>query len=259
MKTDSKEDPIGTAAKNNNKTTTTGSSRLWSGLKDPRIVRVSRAFGGKDRHSKVTTIRGLRDRRVRLSVPTAIQLYDLQDKLGLSQPSKVVDWLLNAAQHEIDKLPPLEFPAVNFLQFHQHSEASSKAKNIHQDQNYLNLSGEPQIEGFDALYQDVGIQEPLVPNSRAGSQALGFLSSNSMPYGSYYHWDSSNRNGFSQFGRLSSHVLEAAPASALSYNYYMTAPPCDLDGSSPQQNHSLHNNTAFRNTFHSGIPKARPF
>ncbi|MED6111546.1 hypothetical protein PIB30_053262 [Stylosanthes scabra] len=83
------------------------SSSQWLRLKDPRIVRVSRAFGGKDRHSKVCTIRGLRDRRVRLSVPTAIQLYDLQDRLGLNQPSKVVDWLLNAAKHEIDELPPL--------------------------------------------------------------------------------------------------------------------------------------------------------
>lgn len=80
----------------------------WMRLsKDPRIVRVSRAFGGKDRHSKVCTVRGLRDRRVRLSVPTAIQLYDLQDRLGLNQPSKVVDWLLEAAKHDIDQLPPL--------------------------------------------------------------------------------------------------------------------------------------------------------
>lgn len=87
----------------------------WSGLKNPRIVRVSRAFGGKDRHSKVTTVKGLRDRRVRLSVQTAIQLYDLQDKLGFNQPSKVVDWLINAAQHEIDKLPPLQMPPGNFF------------------------------------------------------------------------------------------------------------------------------------------------
>ncbi|CAK7355721.1 unnamed protein product [Dovyalis caffra] len=86
----------------------------WLRLKDPRIVRVSRAFGGKDRHSKVCTIRGLRDRRVRLSVPTAIQLYDLQDRLGLNQPSKVVDWLLNAAKHEIDELPPLPMRPGNF-------------------------------------------------------------------------------------------------------------------------------------------------
>ncbi|KAK0585827.1 hypothetical protein LWI29_034526 [Acer saccharum] len=92
----------------------------WLRLKDPRIVRVSRAFGGKDRHSKVCTIRGLRDRRVRLSVPTAIQLYDLQERLGLNQPSKVVDWLLNAAKHEIDELPPLPIPPGNLgLNHHQ--------------------------------------------------------------------------------------------------------------------------------------------
>lgn len=102
------------------------SLRQWTGLKDPRIVRVSRAFGGKDRHSKVRTVRGLRDRRVRLSVPTAIQLYDLQDRLGLNQPSKAVDWLLNAAQHEIDKLPPLQFPAENlFMGDSMSIEASS--------------------------------------------------------------------------------------------------------------------------------------
>ncbi|CAL9157682.1 unnamed protein product [Musa hybrid cultivar] len=95
------------------------SSRPWLGLRNPRIVRVSRAFGGKDRHSKVSTIRGLRDRRVRLSVPTAIQLYDLQDKLGVDQPSKAVDWLLAAAQHEIDKLPPLPFPPASFTQLGQ--------------------------------------------------------------------------------------------------------------------------------------------
>ncbi|KAK9267021.1 hypothetical protein L1049_025290 [Liquidambar formosana] len=96
------------------------SSRQWSGFRNPRIVRVSRSFGGKDRHSKVRTIRGLRDRRIRLSVPTAIQLYDLQDRLGLSQPSKVVDWLLDAAKLDIDKLPPLQMPQGNFCQFLQH-------------------------------------------------------------------------------------------------------------------------------------------
>ncbi|GAB2296924.1 hypothetical protein Dimus_031026 [Dionaea muscipula] len=92
------------------------SSMSWLRLKDPRIVRASRAFGGKDRHSKVCTVRGLRDRRVRLSVPTAIQLYELQDRLGLSQPSKVVDWLLNAAKDDIDDLPPLQIPPADFIQ-----------------------------------------------------------------------------------------------------------------------------------------------
>lgn len=104
--------------------TKASSSSAWLRLKDPRIVRVSRAFGGKDRHSKVCTIRGLRDRRVRLSVPTAIQLYDLQDRLGLNQPSKVVDWLLNAAKDEIDELPPLPalIPPGNFGLNNHHQE-----------------------------------------------------------------------------------------------------------------------------------------
>uniref|UniRef100_A0A7N0V269 TCP domain-containing protein n=1 Tax=Kalanchoe fedtschenkoi TaxID=63787 RepID=A0A7N0V269_KALFE len=103
------------------------SSTAWLRSKDPRIVRVSRAFGGKDRHSKVCTIRGLRDRRVRLSVPTAIQLYDLQDRLGLNQPSKVVDWLLNVAKDDIDELPPLQIPpGFNFIdQAHQAMLSSS--------------------------------------------------------------------------------------------------------------------------------------
>ncbi|KAH7528882.1 hypothetical protein FEM48_Zijuj05G0124900 [Ziziphus jujuba var. spinosa] len=95
------------------------SSRQWGGFRNPRIVRVSRSFGGKDRHSKVCTIRGLRDRRIRLSVPTAIQLYDLQDRLGLNQPSKVIDWLLDATKDDIDKLPPLQIPQGFGPQFHQ--------------------------------------------------------------------------------------------------------------------------------------------
>uniref|UniRef100_A0A7N1A6K7 TCP domain-containing protein n=1 Tax=Kalanchoe fedtschenkoi TaxID=63787 RepID=A0A7N1A6K7_KALFE len=86
------------------------SSRQWSGFRNPRIVRVSQSSGGKDRHSKVCTVRGLRDRRIRLSVPTAIQLYDLQERLGLSQPSKVIDWLIDSTKEDIDKLPPLQLP-----------------------------------------------------------------------------------------------------------------------------------------------------
>jgi hypothetical protein len=107
-------------ARNNHATVAT--SRQWSAQTESRIVRVSRVFGGKDRHSKVKTVKGLRDRRVRLSVPTAIQLYDLQDRLGLNQPSKVVDWLLNAARHEIDKLPPLQFPPQDLMVGHLPSQ-----------------------------------------------------------------------------------------------------------------------------------------
>uniref|UniRef100_A0A0E0RK22 TCP domain-containing protein n=1 Tax=Oryza rufipogon TaxID=4529 RepID=A0A0E0RK22_ORYRU len=64
-----------------------------------RTSRVARAAaGGKDRHSKVVTSRGLRDRRVRLSVPTAIAFYDIQDRLGVDQPSKAIDKPLQQQQ-----------------------------------------------------------------------------------------------------------------------------------------------------------------
>ncbi|KAL8249588.1 hypothetical protein R6Q59_006456 [Mikania micrantha] len=89
------------------------------GWPSSRIVRVSRASGGKDRHSKVLTSKGLRDRRVRLSVGTAIQFYDLQDRLGYDQPSKAVEWLLKAASGSIDELPSLNLSFSGAVSEHQ--------------------------------------------------------------------------------------------------------------------------------------------
>ncbi|KAJ4841669.1 hypothetical protein Tsubulata_019417 [Turnera subulata] len=131
----SPEKQEGTTSEDKIAKASSSSSTPWLRLKDPRIVRVSRAFGGKDRHSKVCTIRGLRDRRVRLSVPTAIQLYDLQDRLGLNQPSKVVDWLLNAAKDEIDELPPLPIPPGSFSLNHQAMLGASLGVGISQQPN----------------------------------------------------------------------------------------------------------------------------
>ncbi|KAL8136735.1 hypothetical protein V2J09_002736 [Rumex salicifolius] len=73
--------------------------------------------GKKDRHSKVYTAKGPRDRRVRLAAHTAIQFYDVQDRLGFDRPSKAVDWLMEKAKHAIDKLarlPPFDPNAVNY-------------------------------------------------------------------------------------------------------------------------------------------------
>lgn len=134
-------------------TRASSSSTSWLRLKDPRIVRVSRAFGGKDRHSKVCTIRGLRDRRVRLSVPTAIQLYELQERLGLNQPSKVVDWLLNAAKHEINELPPLPIPpGGNFSLEHQTMVTNSNEVGASQCNNEgLKMNNSNEWEGSSGL------------------------------------------------------------------------------------------------------------
>ncbi|CAH2036554.1 unnamed protein product [Thlaspi arvense] len=68
---------------------------------------IVRSTGRKDRHSKVCTAKGPRDRRVRLSAPTAIQFYDVQDRLGFDRPSKAVDWLIKKAKSAIDNLAEL--------------------------------------------------------------------------------------------------------------------------------------------------------
>lgn len=68
---------------------------------------IVRATGKKDRHSKVCTAKGPRDRRVRLAAHTAIQFYDVQDRLGYDRPSKAVDWLIKKAKSAIDELAEL--------------------------------------------------------------------------------------------------------------------------------------------------------
>ncbi|XP_022984518.1 transcription factor TCP4 [Cucurbita maxima] len=68
---------------------------------------IVRSTGRKDRHSKVCTAKGPRDRRVRLSAHTAIQFYDVQDRLGYDRPSKAVDWLMKKAKAAIDELAEL--------------------------------------------------------------------------------------------------------------------------------------------------------
>lgn len=58
----------------------------------------------KDRHSKILTAQGLRDRRVRLSIGIARRFFDLQDMLGFDKASKTVEWLLRKSRVSIKKL-----------------------------------------------------------------------------------------------------------------------------------------------------------
>ncbi|KAE8706755.1 Transcription factor TCP17 [Hibiscus syriacus] len=181
------------------------SSSPWLRLKDPRVVRVSRAFGGKDRHSKVCTIRGLRDRRVRLSVLTAIQLYDLQDRLGLNQPSKAVDWLVDAAKNEIDELPPLPSPPPgNFPFNHQmvRSSTSQDAAGASQSDKQVDSedpAGELSRSSFwnsDAFWRANRKQvsrettnEKDDWNKRNEEEKQQGMLSNAVSYGSYYPFE----------------------------------------------------------------------
>ncbi|XP_008782352.2 transcription factor CYCLOIDEA-like [Phoenix dactylifera] len=65
--------------------------------KSRRVVR-------KDRHSKIVTATGPRDRRMRLSLGVARQFFDLQDMLGFDKASKTVQWLLTMSKAAIKDL-----------------------------------------------------------------------------------------------------------------------------------------------------------
>ena len=131
-----------------------GANRLC-GWQHSRIIRVSRASGGKDRHSKVLTSKGLRDRRVRLSVTTAIQFYDLQDRLGYDQPSKAVEWLINAASDAIAELPSLnssELPSLNSsLPDSPKQLSNEKQASVGTEQGFD--SAEVELDGDQGNYQ----------------------------------------------------------------------------------------------------------
>ncbi|KAK9066591.1 hypothetical protein SSX86_013914 [Deinandra increscens subsp. villosa] len=214
----------------------TSSSRQWAGFKNPRIVRVSKAFGGKDRHSKVYTVKGLRDRRIRLSVPTAIQLYDLQDRLGLNQPSKVIDWLLDSTKDDIDQLPPLQMLPGDFNQFHPMPPAlipqdlNSAQVSFSQFLSTPNATFVKDVGNRTLLYTKQGIKldnenidingdhqgtkgkEALVESkwngqeNRDGNGGLNFFPlpqysyPRLFPYNPYYNWEPSSSLAMSQFG-----------------------------------------------------------
>ncbi|XP_062009666.1 transcription factor DICHOTOMA-like [Rosa rugosa] len=67
-------------------------------------VRVPVVALKKDRHSKIFTSQGLRDRRVRLSINVAREFFDLQDLLGFDKASKTLEWLLSNSRKAIKDL-----------------------------------------------------------------------------------------------------------------------------------------------------------
>ncbi|GAA0174581.1 hypothetical protein LIER_27948 [Lithospermum erythrorhizon] len=60
--------------------------------------------GKKDRHSKIVTAQGPRDRRVRLSIDIAKKFFGLQDMLGFDKASKTLDWLLTKSKIAIEEV-----------------------------------------------------------------------------------------------------------------------------------------------------------
>ncbi|KAK6917154.1 Transcription factor TCP subgroup [Dillenia turbinata] len=153
--------------------------RAWS--HSSRIFRVSRASGGKDRHSKVLTSKGLRDRRVRLSVTTAIQFYDLQDRLGYDQPSKAVEWLIKAASDAIAELPSLN---SNFPDTPKQQQSDEKRGSVGNEQGgfesaEVELDVEPNYHNQNQNQQHVSLSKSTCSSTSETSKGSGLSLSRS--------------------------------------------------------------------------------
>ncbi|CAF2063048.1 unnamed protein product [Brassica oleracea var. botrytis] len=70
------------------------------------LEKVPRRRTGKkrDRHSKICTAQGPRDRRMRLSQQIARKFFNLQDMLGFDKASKTIEWLISQSKASIRKV-----------------------------------------------------------------------------------------------------------------------------------------------------------
>ncbi|KAI3789551.1 hypothetical protein L2E82_02350 [Cichorium intybus] len=129
---------------------------------------IVRSTGRKDRHSKVCTAKGPRDRRVRLSAHTAIQFYDVQDRLGYDRPSKAVDWLIKKAKTAIDELAELPAwkPTATTATTAPNSTSIAEFEQNQDQQN----SNHHQLSHFEQHPDD-----SIVDNQMGNSQNSSFL------------------------------------------------------------------------------------
>ncbi|KAL0446924.1 UNVERIFIED_CONTAM: Transcription factor TCP12 [Sesamum latifolium] len=84
-----------------------------------------RRTGKKDRHSKICTAQGIRDRRMRLSLQVARKFFDLQDLLGYDKASKTIEWLFSKSKKAIKELAE-DHPHANF-NFSTSTDAKSES------------------------------------------------------------------------------------------------------------------------------------
>ncbi|KAL8105973.1 uncharacterized protein LOC141678409 [Apium graveolens] len=102
----------------------------------------ARRSGKKDRHTKINTAKGLRDRRMRLSVQIARKFFDLQDRLGYDKASKTIEWLFSKSKKAINQLSS---KASNVTQMRNNSisKKSSKSIEISEEQQKVKTKSDP--------------------------------------------------------------------------------------------------------------------
>nr|UDM55052.1 TCP transcription factor 36 [Rorippa aquatica] len=181
---------------------------------------IVRSIGRKDRHSKVCTAKGPRDRRVRLSAHTAIQFYDVQDRLGFDRPSKAVDWLIKKAKTSIDELA--ELPPWDPADAIRHAAANAKPRRTAKPQ--VSPSPRPQqlqFGGFD------GGAEHLSNNDNESSFLPPSMDSDSIA------------DTIKSFFPVVGSSTETPPNHQLMQNYHHHQNPPDLLSRTNSQNQDL--------------------
>ncbi|CAA0816020.1 Transcription factor TCP4 [Striga hermonthica] len=198
---------------------------------------IIRSTGRKDRHSKVCTAKGPRDRRVRLAAHTAIQFYDVQDRLGYDRPSKAVDWLIKKAKAAIDELAQLPAwqptagsgpnPSPNFEQEEQ-NEDQQQRDGLNPDlvvTNNENQSFLPPSLDSDAIADTIKSFFPVGAQAETSSSAMEFQSFQSPDFLSR---NSHNRTN-TQDLRLSLQSLQD-PVLLHHHSHHSAAAPLGFDG-----------------------------
>ncbi|CAN8238922.1 unnamed protein product [Cochlearia groenlandica] len=83
----------------------------------------------RDRHSKICTAQGPRDRRMRLSLQIARKFFGLQDMLGFDKASKTIEWLISKSKDSIKQVKEsVDTPKEVVGGDHEHLQVSEKAK-----------------------------------------------------------------------------------------------------------------------------------
>lgn len=115
----------------------------------------------KDRHCKIVTAGGLRDRRVRLSMDIARQFFDLQDLLGFDKASKTLDWLLTESSTAIKELVQMkQIQDHNTKNIYSSSECKGydnvgDAKSMFSMRKGEEIFGEKSGVGFDSAAKEL--------------------------------------------------------------------------------------------------------
>ncbi|XP_060193333.1 transcription factor TCP4-like [Lycium barbarum] len=149
--------------------------------------RIIRSVGRKDRHSKVSTAKGPKDRRVRLSPNTAIQFYDVQDRLGYDRPSKAIDWLIKEAKAAIDALG--EFPNCHCAELNakmRYSVDQEQSPRFSQENSGFSSSE----YGIPEVNYDIPIQNVNLFSSPDGAKIPFFNELQSYPHDHFLNFQS---------------------------------------------------------------------